>query len=137
MAQAAVKLYRKKAVTIEAMELHAGNVEEVSAWIGDPRGYVPLQERGEVIGLIIPTLEGDMFARFGSFIVKGVQGEFYPVKPDIFEATYETGPTLVRRELDRLMVWFTDYRRQREPDKRDLIEPLQRLELLIRDGKAP
>jgi hypothetical protein len=39
---------------------------------------------------IIPTLEGDMAARPGDWIVRGVQGEFYPVKPDIFEATYES-----------------------------------------------
>lgn len=39
--------------------------------------------------LIIPTLEGDMKASLGDYIIKGVQGEFYPCKPEIFEATYE------------------------------------------------
>jgi hypothetical protein len=39
--------------------------------------------------LHIPTLEGDMNASVGDYIIKGVQGEFYPCKPDIFEATYE------------------------------------------------
>jgi hypothetical protein len=38
---------------------------------------------------MIQTLEGDMWARPGDWIIKGVQGEFYPCKPDIFEATYE------------------------------------------------
>jgi hypothetical protein len=37
----------------------------------------------------IPTLEGVMRANYGDYIIKGVQGEFYPCKPDIFEATYE------------------------------------------------
>jgi hypothetical protein len=39
--------------------------------------------------LIIPTLEGDHTASLGDFIIKGVAGEFYPCKPDIFERTYE------------------------------------------------
>ena len=38
---------------------------------------------------IIETLEGDMIARAGDWIIKGIQGELYPCKPDIFEATYE------------------------------------------------
>lgn len=40
-------------------------------------------------GLVIHTLEGDMLADYGDWIIKGVKGEFYPCKPDIFEATYE------------------------------------------------
>ena len=39
--------------------------------------------------LLIPTLEGDMLAQPGDWIIKGVQGEFYPCKPDIFAATYD------------------------------------------------
>lgn len=40
-------------------------------------------------GIIIPTLEGDVKCRTGDWIIKGIKGEFYPCKPDIFEATYE------------------------------------------------
>jgi len=40
-------------------------------------------------GMIVHTLEGDMVAQKGDYIVKGIRGEFYPVKPDIFEKTYE------------------------------------------------
>ena len=40
------------------------------------------------VKLRIPTLEGDMFANIGDFIIKGIRGEFYPCKPDIFHATY-------------------------------------------------
>ena len=40
-------------------------------------------------GILINTLEGNMKASIGDFIIKGVQGEFYPCKPDIFEKTYE------------------------------------------------
>ncbi len=41
------------------------------------------------LGLLIPTLEGDMLGVEGDIIIKGVNGEFYPCKPDIFEKTYE------------------------------------------------
>ena len=44
-------------------------------------------EKDEII--VIPTLEGDMIASKGDWIIRGVQGEYYPCKPDIFEATYE------------------------------------------------
>lgn len=40
-------------------------------------------------GVIVPTTEGDMLARFGWWIIRGVKGEFYPCDPEIFEATYE------------------------------------------------
>lgn len=40
-------------------------------------------------GIIIPTLEGDHLASIGDYIIKGIKGEFYPCKPDIFEATYD------------------------------------------------
>jgi len=40
-------------------------------------------------GIVIPTLEGDMVARYWDYIIKGVNGEFYPCKPDIFDKTYE------------------------------------------------
>jgi hypothetical protein len=40
-------------------------------------------------GIIISTLEGDMIANTGDYIIKGVNGEFYPCKPDIFKKTYE------------------------------------------------
>ena len=40
-------------------------------------------------GFLIPTLEGNLEAKFGDYIIKGIKGEFYPCKPDIFIATYE------------------------------------------------
>ena len=44
---------------------------------------------GHVKKIIIPTLEGDMVAGLGDWIIKGVNGEIYPCKPDIFEKTYD------------------------------------------------
>lgn len=54
---------------------------------GDP--WADVSPDGQQIGLAIPTLEGLMIAAEGDWIIRGVQGELYPCKPDIFEATYE------------------------------------------------
>lgn len=74
--------YRKKPVVIEAIQWTGGNVDDIGRFIG--KGLV--MERGK---LVIATLEGEMTASKGDWIIKGVQGEFYPCKPDIFEMTYE------------------------------------------------
>ena len=55
---------------------------------GKPEGFNPEGDSNE-IGLLIPTLEGVMKARQNDWIIKGLKGELYPCKPDIFEATYE------------------------------------------------
>lgn len=74
--------YRKKPVVIEAMQYtrNALEAERVAEWCGGTQSDD---------GCMIETLEGDMLARYGDWIIKGVQGEFYPCKPDIFEMTYE------------------------------------------------
>lgn len=86
-----VDRYRKKPVAIEAMQLTSENASEVAAWCGgdtwvDSMLY-PADERP--IHVMIRTLEGTMQADPGDFVIRGVQGEFYPCKPDIFAATYE------------------------------------------------
>jgi hypothetical protein len=82
--------FRKKPVIVEAYRWDGNLVPEFYAFVGedflvmvkaDPPGHEPC--------LVIPTLEGQMLARVGDWIVKGIKGEFYPCKPDIFEATYE------------------------------------------------
>lgn len=74
--------YRKKPVVIEAVQWTGENVEEIEAFIGG--GFSMTSS-----GLFIVTLEGEMFASLDDWIIRGVKGEFYPCKPDIFEATYE------------------------------------------------
>lgn len=74
--------YRKKPVVIEALQWTGDNRDEIKAWSGATDWYY----RPE---LVIPTLEGNMSAYPGDWIIKGVKGEFYPCKPDIFEATYD------------------------------------------------
>jgi hypothetical protein len=75
--------YRKKPVVIEAVRF-TGNVTELIEFVGYNNVYV-----GNGGNPYIVTLEGDMKVSFGDFIIKGVNGEFYPCKPDIFEKTYE------------------------------------------------
>lgn len=76
------KKYRKKPVAIEAIQFTGGNINEVSIFVG----YADIDAQGN---FVIDTLEGAMRASVGDYIIKGVQGEFYPCKPDIFEQTYE------------------------------------------------
>ncbi|MGB0862453.1 MAG: hypothetical protein ACPGXZ_06015 [Saprospiraceae bacterium] len=88
--------YRKKPIVIEAVELTKSNFKKVESFLGydhqDLRTYmneVDFVNRKNPDGLFIQTLEGDMKAKVGDYIIKGVKGEFYPCKPDIFKATYE------------------------------------------------
>lgn len=74
--------YRKKPVVIDAWKNSDEN--EFPEWVSDADVG---REAGGVI--LINTLEGVMKAMPGDYIIKGVQGEVYPCKPDIFEATYE------------------------------------------------
>ena len=79
--------YRKKPVVIEARMFTISSQEDVAEWCGS---YVRHPSASwEQIVCPIQTLEGEMIARLGDWIIKGVKGEFYPCKPDIFEATYE------------------------------------------------
>lgn len=91
--------YKKKPVVIEAVLLE-DNIHSIAKALNFVSG-MPVNTEISLLdeqaanaaqmtnGLIIPTLEGDMTASFGDYIIKGVQGEFYPCKPDIFEQTYE------------------------------------------------
>lgn len=79
-------LFRKKPVVVEAVQYlrDGSNDSEVDTFLGGVEWkttYPPLA--------VISTPEGQMLARPGDWIIKGVKGEFYPCKPDIFEATYE------------------------------------------------
>lgn len=80
--------FRKKPVEIEAMQFTEDNAAAVNAFIGEA-GYA--YSGPECCR--IQTLEGTMYASPGDWIIKGVKGEFYPCKPDVFEATYEEVPS--------------------------------------------
>jgi len=79
--------FRKKPVVIEAEQFTDENKDRVFNWMTGNRAP-DFNEAGEPV-LKIQTLEGVMAANLGDWIIKGVKGEFYPCKPDIFEQTYE------------------------------------------------
>ena len=95
--------YRKKPVVIEAVQWTGGPDQEEPVWardalrLGKDRGFeMPLgamrvihNKYGVAYCMAIQTLEGTMRAQFGDWIIRGIKGEIYPCKPDIFEATYE------------------------------------------------
>lgn len=86
--------WRKKPVVIEAVQWTGTNLREVIDFTGlnESANKWTWQEFVEVVerdGLKIFTLEGPLKAAVGSWIIKGVKGEFYPCEPSIFEATYE------------------------------------------------
>lgn len=84
--------FRKNPVVIEAQQLGETNGEELAQWCGGRyKRLIGRGDRGEDLSnIVIPTLEGDHRADLGDWIIKGVKGEFYPCKPDIFDATYES-----------------------------------------------
>jgi len=89
--------YRKKPVVIEAVQWTGNNLREVIDFTGlhPSANKWTWEEYAAVVeaeGLKIFTLEGRMDASVGDYIIKGVKGEFYPCKPDIFAATYEPAP---------------------------------------------
>lgn len=79
--------FRKKPVVIEARQLTVENIESVEAWCKGSIKGTALPREQQVID--IWTLEGEMRADMGDWIIKGIKGEFYPCKPDIFAETYE------------------------------------------------
>lgn len=82
--------YRKKPVVIEAIQFFddAESISLLSSFITGQDVVVDYKDIKNPV-LKIETLEGTMFANIGDYIIKGVQGEFYPCKPNIFEETYE------------------------------------------------
>ena len=84
------KKYRKKPVVIEALQFldNGERIQELSKFVDDQVLVVTYKDK-ENPKIILQTLEGVVFASVGDYIVKGVDGEFYPCKPYIFERTYE------------------------------------------------
>ena len=81
--------YRKKPVVIEAVQ-YDGNFRCLDIFsINEVSHFIVSKDKNDKQCIKIPTLEGEMTATIGDYIIRGVQGEFYPCKPDIFEKTYE------------------------------------------------
>lgn len=91
--------FRKKPVVIDAVQFDGHNGTEIMLFVGKTLAYgsvISHMERefdnipNEAYSIIIPTLEGDMRAIKTDWIIRGIQGEYYPCKDDIFRETYET-----------------------------------------------
>ncbi len=81
--------YRKKPVEIEAFQ-YDGNILNAPEWAQQAwKNRKIITNTDSTNELVIETLEGDMLAHIGDYIIKGIKGELYPCKPDIFELTYE------------------------------------------------
>lgn len=78
--------FRKKPVVIDAVQFDGGNHEVIAVFC---MPQMVARSNDAPSTLIIPTLEGHMTASAGDWVIKGVKGECYPCKPDVFESTYE------------------------------------------------
>ena len=82
-----IKKYRKKPIVIEAIQWTGNNWSEIGSWMNSVKTnsiyHTNLNE------VWIDTLEGIMTGGVGDYIIKGIKGEFYPCKADIFEASYD------------------------------------------------
>lgn len=76
--------YRKKPVIIDAVQFDGTNHDSIADFCSPQVVKV-----GGGFTLMIPTMEGEMTANRNDWIIRGVKGEYYPCKPDIFTATYE------------------------------------------------
>lgn len=80
------KMYRTKPVVIEAVQWMGFNYASIKEFCGDVAAF---HDDGTTTVLVISTLEGNMIATVGDFIIKGLRGEFYPCKEDVFHKKYE------------------------------------------------
>ena len=82
--------YRKKPVVVEAIIFTRNTWKEVVAFTDNTAFDMTIEKRMDgKCTCVIPTLEDNHTANEGDYIIRGVKGEFYPCKPDIFEMTYE------------------------------------------------
>lgn len=87
-----MRKYRKRPVELHAEQLTLANMEELREMMQKDGYKVSLHSPAPmraVTGLVLETLEGNMVAQIGDYIIKGIQGEYYPCKPDIFEKSNE------------------------------------------------
>lgn len=80
-----IKTFVKKPVKVQAVQWTGNNYEEIADFVG----HISFPYSIDKDSVIIETLEGSYYARKGDWIIRGINGEFYPCKPVIFEKTYE------------------------------------------------
>ena len=96
----------KKPVVIEAIQYDGTNITEIETFVGKKLDTI-YTELKEPLELKIPTLEGDIKASKGDYIIKGIKGEFYPCKEDIFKNSYdEVNPSFITEGEKRVRLSF-------------------------------
>lgn len=110
--------YRKKPIVIEAVLISEDGAQSLFELVdGSPnvdivRGHHLSSIPDKVICVHILTLEGKMIGNLGDYLIRGIKGEFYPCKPDIFAATYEPAEY---SQITRLFRWVSQRRQARNP----------------------
>lgn len=121
--------YIKKAVEVEAIQWLKNDpiaIGKVCSWIDSREFYI-----NDDKDLIIKTLEGEHLASDGDYIIKGIKGEFYPCKPDIFELTYDKTPSNFYErmivEQKNLMEKLTNLKAFKKSEKFKELDPMSQL----------
>ena len=81
--------YRTKPCEIEAVQWNGDNLDEIIQFANKKNLMVKFKQNAKAPELKIKTLEGDMEASVNDYIIRGLRGEYYPCKPDVFEKKYE------------------------------------------------
>ena len=123
-----INKYRKKPVIVEVVIWTGNNIDEVKELAKNAVEHIIFVDNN----LYIETLEGNMNVSIGDYIIKGIAGEFYPCKPDIFKETYETVSMV--SDNDKTTVPMSEYRKLENKNKklRNTINRLKR-ELEVED----
>lgn len=123
-----INKYRKKPVIVEAIIWTGNNIDEVKELAKSAVENIIFVNNN----LYIETLEGNMNVSVGDYIIKGIAGEFYPCKPDIFKETYETVSMV--SDNDRTTVPMSQYIKLENKNKklRNILNRLKR-ELEVED----
>lgn len=107
-----INKYRKKPVIVEAIVWTGNNIDEIKELAKNAVEHIIFVDNN----LYIETLEGNMNVSIGDYIIKGIAGEFYPCKPDIFKETYETVSMV--SDNDKTTVPMSEYRKLENKNKK-------------------
>lgn len=81
--------FRKRPVVVDAVQWHGANLAEINDFLNHNQHQIVTDANARPVAIVIPTLEGMMRCDLNDWIIKGVAGEYYPCKPEIFTKTYE------------------------------------------------
>ena len=107
-----INKYRKKPVIVEAVVWTGNNIDEIKELAKNAVEHIIFVDNN----LYIETLEGNMNVSVGDYIIKDIQGEFYPCKPDIFKETYETISMVL--DNDKTTISMSQYRKLENKNKK-------------------